>query len=160
VLNEVLAAARGLWSGDPTSYHGNYVNFDEMVCQPHPENVDDIRIWFGGKFTPRLIRRVVELGHGWIPFQGYGESLQEIGTRVGTLRQAMAAAERDPNDLDIAYWMRTRDRPLEAVLEDIPAMTAAGVTVGEFLFAPYVSQVSEVPRFLERFARGLEPYQR
>src|SRR5579864_270151 len=160
VLNETLAAARGLWSGAPTSYHGNHVNFEEMVCQPHPENVDDIRIWFGGKFTPRLIQRVTTLGHGWIPFQGYGESLDEIATKVGSLRRAMSAAHRDPKDLDVAYWMRTRDRPLEQVLEDLPAMAAAGVTVGEFLFAPYVSEVSEAPRFLERLARGLEPYQR
>src|SRR5579859_7391310 len=47
VLNEVLAGSRGLWSGGPTSFHGAYVNFDEMVCEPHPEGVDDIRIWFG-----------------------------------------------------------------------------------------------------------------
>jgi probable F420-dependent oxidoreductase len=159
ILNEVLAASRALWSGTPTSYHGEAVNFDEMVCEPHPENVDDIRIWFGGKFTPRLVRRVVQLGHGWIPFQGYNESLEEIGANVARLREAMRLAGREPQELDVAYWMRTRNRPLEDVLSDIPAMRAAGATVGEFLFAPYTETVDEVPKFLERLARGLEPYQ-
>ena len=156
VLNEVLAGCRALWAGGPASFHGDHVNFDEMVCEPHPEHVDDIRIWFGGKFTPRLIRRVVELGHGWIPFQGYNESLAEIGTKVTRLREALVDAGREPKELDVAYWMRTRGRPLEEALDDLPAMAAAGVTVGEFLFAPYAEELSEVPRFLERLARQLE----
>ncbi len=156
VLNEVLTASRALWSGAPTSFHGEHVDFEDMVCEPHPERVDDIRVWFGGKFTPRLVKRVTQLGHGWIPFQGYNESLQEIGTKVGKLRQALSEGGRDPNGLDVAYWMRTRGRPLEKVLDDLPAMAAAGVTVGEFLFAPYAEDVSDVPRFLERLARELE----
>jgi len=156
VLNDVLAASRALWSGVPTSFHGESVNFDDMVCEPHPAHVDDIRIWFGGKFTPRLVKRVVELGHGWIPFQGYNESLDQIGTKVTKLRQAVSQAGRDPSELDVAYWMRTRGRPLEEVLDDLPAMAAAGVTVGEFLFAPYAEELTEVPRFLERLARELE----
>jgi hypothetical protein len=52
--------------------------------------------------------------------------------------------------------MRTRNRELGEVLEDIPKMAAAGVTVGEFLFAPFVSEPHEVPKFLEKLARGLE----
>ena len=155
VLNEVLTASRALWSGS-ASFHGDSVNFDDMLCEPHPDNVDDIRIWFGGKFTPRLVRRVVELGHGWIPFQGYNESLVEIGAKVAQLREMLQQAGRDPRELDVAYWMRTRNRPLEEVLDDLPAMAQAGVTVGEFLFAPYAETVSEVPRFLERLARELE----
>ena len=42
------------------------------------------------------MRRVTHLGHGWIPFQGYGESLNEIGGKVGILKQAMCDAGRDP----------------------------------------------------------------
>jgi hypothetical protein len=156
VLNELLAGSRALWAGRPASFHGEFVNFDDMVCEPHPEHVDDIRIWFGGKFTPRLVNRVVQLGHGWIPFQGYNESLEEIGTKIGRLQESLRAAGRDPKEMDVAYWMRTRGRPLEEVLDDLPAMAAAGVTVGEFLFAPYAEELSEVPRFLERLARELE----
>jgi hypothetical protein len=157
-LNETLEACRALWGGAPASYISASVSFEGMYCAPRPEHVDDIRIWFGGKFTPRLVRRVVQLGHGWIPFQGYGESLDEIAAKTDRLRQAMRQAGRDPSTLDVAYWMRTRNRPLEEVLEDIPKMSEAGVTVGEFLFAPFVSEPAEVPRFLERLARGLERY--
>jgi probable F420-dependent oxidoreductase len=155
-LNDTLGACRALWSGAPASFRSASVSFEDMYCEPRPEHVDDIRIWFGGKFTPRLVKRVVALGHGWIPFQGYGESLEEIGGKVSVLREALAAAGRDPSMLDVAYWMRTRSRSLEEVLAEVPRMAANGVTVGEFLFAPYVQTPAEVPAFLEKLARGLE----
>ena len=157
-LNDTIAACRALWSGAPAAFSSNSVTFEDMYCEPRPAHVDDIKIWFGGKFTPRLVKRVVELGHGWIPFQGYGESLDEIGAKVAKLREAMRAGGRDPAQLDVAYWMRTRSRSLDEVLADIPRMAANGVTVGEFLFAPYVETPSEVPAFLEKLARALEPY--
>src|SRR6266542_5168770 len=82
-----------------------------MWREPRPASADDIPIWFGGKFTPRLVRRVVDLGDGWIPFQGYGESLGEISEKVQLLKQALRDANRDPHTLDVAYWMRTLRRP-------------------------------------------------
>jgi probable F420-dependent oxidoreductase len=154
-LTESIEAVRTLWSGAPASFHGESVNFEDMYCEPRPDNIQDIRVWFGGKMTPRLVNRVVRLGHGWIPFQGYGESLEEIGTRVERLRSAMRANGRNPADLDVACWMRTRGRSLTEVLEDIPQMEQAGVTVGEFLFAPYVSEPKEVPTFLKHLASEL-----
>jgi probable F420-dependent oxidoreductase len=156
ILNETLEACRALWARAPASFASESVSFTDMYCEPRPEHVDDVKIWFGGKFTPRLVRRVVELGHGWIPFQGYGESLEEIGGKVRVLRAAMRDAGRDPGTLDVAYWMRTRGRTLEQVLEDIPRMAENGVTVGEFLFAPYAESPRGVPSFLEKLARARE----
>jgi alkanesulfonate monooxygenase SsuD/methylene tetrahydromethanopterin reductase-like flavin-dependent oxidoreductase (luciferase family) len=118
----------------------------------------DIPVWFGGKLTPRLVRRVVELGSGWIPFQGYGESLEEIGQRSGRLREALAAAGRDGDALQVACWMRTAGRSLPEVLDDLPAMAASGITVGELLFAPFVDDPADCGRFFEELARRFEPY--
>jgi probable F420-dependent oxidoreductase len=157
-LTETLRACRALWSGAPAAFVSGSVSFEDMYCEPRPAAPDDIKIWFGGKMTPRLVKRVVELGHGWIPFQGYGESLDQIETKTEQLKSALDAAGRDSSTLDVAYWMPTRNRSLEEVLEEIPKMAAAGVTVGEFLFAPFVSEPAGVPRFLEDLARGLEPY--
>jgi probable F420-dependent oxidoreductase len=157
-LEDIVGGCRALWSGAPASFHSASVSFDDMYCEPRPADVDDIPIWFGGKFTPRLVRRVSQLGHGWIPFQGDGESLAEIAGKVRHLREAMRAAGRDPSMLDVAYWMRTFGRPIEEVLDEIPAMAEAGVTVGELLFAPYAKTPAEACRFLEQLRRQLEPY--
>jgi probable F420-dependent oxidoreductase len=157
-LDDTLGACRALWSGASASFASATVSFEDMYCEPRPAQVDDIPIWFGGKFTPRLVRRITRLGHGWIPFQGYGESLAEIAAKGQQLRGALRSAGRDPGTLDIAYWMPTFGRSIEAVLEDIPSMAEAGVTVGELLFAPYVETPAEAPRFLEQLARRLETY--
>lgn len=160
-LTDTIGACRALWGGAPASFRSPTVTFSDLVCEPRPARGDDIPVWFGGKMTPRLIRRVVELGNGWIPFQGYGESLEQIGAQVRRLREAMRAAGRDPASLDVACWTRTVGRPLAEVLEDLPAMAEAGVTVAEFLFSPFVSwpaSPGECGRFFEELARRFEDY--
>lgn len=157
-LEDTLEACRALWRDAPASFDSPTVSFSDMYCEPRPDDPNDIRIWFGGKFTPRLVRRVVQLGHGWIPFQGYNESLDEIGQKIGVLRDAMRDGGRDPGELDVACWMRTTGRSLPEVLADIPRMAAAGVTVGEFLFSPFIETPADAGQFLEALARGLEPY--
>lgn len=157
-LNDTIGACRALWGSSPASFDSPTVRFTDMYCEPRPAQAMDIPVWFGGKMTPRLVRRVVELGNGWIPFQGYGESLDEIGQKVVRLKEALAAAGRDPDGLDVAYWMRTMGRSLPEIMEDIPAMAAAGVTVGQFLFAPFVKDAADCGRFFEELARAFEPY--
>ncbi|MGH2520140.1 MAG: TIGR03619 family F420-dependent LLM class oxidoreductase, partial [Chloroflexota bacterium] len=159
VLNDNLGACRALWGNSPASFHSQYVNFDDMLCEPRPDHAFDIPIWFGGKFTPRLVRRVVELGNGWIPFQAYRETPDELAPKIQQLRDALSAAGRDPAGLDVAYWMRTGGgRSLEEVLEDIPAMAAAGITVGEFLFAPFAPEPETCPAFFKELSKRLEAY--
>lgn len=113
-----------------------------------------IRVWFGGKFTPRLVRRVVTLGNGWIPFQGYEESLEEIGSKVQQLRRALREAGRDPGQLDVACWLPTFGRSIAQAMDDIPKMAEAGVTVAELLFTPLCDTPADVPRVLEAIARA------
>src|SRR5690242_13012532 len=70
VLDDNIGACRALWSDAPASFHSRFVNFDGMFCSPRPVPGERIPVWFGGKFTPRQIRRVVQLGDGWMPFAG------------------------------------------------------------------------------------------
>ena len=52
--------------------------------------------------------------------------------------------------------MRTVNRPIEQVLDDIPAMAEAGITVGELLFSPFIETPAQAGRFLEDLGRRLE----
>jgi alkanesulfonate monooxygenase SsuD/methylene tetrahydromethanopterin reductase-like flavin-dependent oxidoreductase (luciferase family) len=142
--------------GVPFSERGQVLEDTLRACRRMWANPDAVPIWFGGKFTPRLVRRVVTLGQGWIPFQGYNESLTEVGEKAQLLREAMAEAGRDPRELQVAYWMRTFGRSLPDVVDDIPAMAEAGVTVGELLFTSYMQEPKDAPRVLEEIARCLD----
>ena len=101
ILDENIAACRALWSSAPASFHGKHVDFEGMFCSPRPAPGDRIPVWFGGKFTPRQIRRVVELGDGWMPFGGLRMSLDDKAAAIARLRSAFEAARRDPGTLDV-----------------------------------------------------------
>jgi probable F420-dependent oxidoreductase len=129
VLDDTIGACRALWSGTPASFHSPTVNFDGMFCSPRPAPGERIRVWFGGKFTPRQIRRVARLGDGWMPYGGLNMTIQQKADAVATLRQAFTDAGRDPATLDICDGLRSVDGSLERSLAEIPAMAEAGINV-------------------------------
>src|SRR3977135_4717454 len=88
-----------------------------MFCSPRPAPGERIRVWFGGKFTPRQVRRVVSLGDGWMPYGGLRMTLQQKADAIATLREAFVAAGRDPATLDICDGLREVDGSVARSLE-------------------------------------------
>ena len=86
VLDDNIGACRALWAGAPASFHSPTVNFDGMFCSPRPAPGEHIPVWFGGKFTPRQIRRIVNLGDGWMPYGGLRMTLPQKADAIATLR--------------------------------------------------------------------------
>src|SRR5207245_10632866 len=96
VLDDNIGACRALWAGAPASFHSPTVNFEGMFCSPRPAPGEHIRVWFGGKFTPRQIRRVVRLGDGWMPYGGLNMTVAEKADEVAWLRGDFHHARRGP----------------------------------------------------------------
>src|SRR5204862_6338083 len=67
-LDDLIGACRALWSSTPASFSSRSISFEDLICVPRPDRADDIPIWYGSTFTPRLVRRVAESGGGWMPF--------------------------------------------------------------------------------------------
>ena len=62
---------RVLWSSMPAgSFDSPSVSFEDMICVPQPGDADAIPVSYGSTLTPRLVRRVVATGRGWMPFIG------------------------------------------------------------------------------------------
>src|SRR5262249_35909304 len=101
VLDDTIGACRALWAEAPASFHSKYANFAGMFCSPRPAAGERIPVWFGGKFTPRQIRRVASLGDGWMPYGGLRMTLAQKAVAIGTLRERFAAAGRDPATLEV-----------------------------------------------------------
>jgi len=64
ITDEYLRAMRELWTAERPSFQGSYVSFDDVSFLPRPAK--PIPIIVGGS-GPRPLRRVAELGDGWIP---------------------------------------------------------------------------------------------
>ena len=102
ITDEYLRAMRELWTAEHPAFSGPRVAFGDIAFAPRGAQSPHLPLWIGGS-GPRPIRRVVELGDGWAPMAG---SIAEIGEQVDRLRQALAAAGRDPARLDVVHSLR------------------------------------------------------
>jgi probable F420-dependent oxidoreductase len=158
ILTDTIGACRALWRDAPASFHSANVNFDGMFCQPRPAPGEHIPVWFGGKFTPRQIRRVVELGDGWMPYGGLRMTLQQKADAIATLRASFVEAGRDPATLDICDGLREVDGSVARSLELIPAMAEVGINVFRVHLRRFARSPDDVLPVLEEVVRRFEEY--
>jgi probable F420-dependent oxidoreductase len=99
LLTDHVAACRMLWRYAPASFESASVSFDRVWSEPRPSTAGGPPILFSGTLTPRNIRRIVDLGDGWIPIMG--TTLDGLAEGVATLRAEYAAAGREPAELRV-----------------------------------------------------------
>jgi len=130
LLTDHIAACRVLWRDSPASFESATVSFDGIWCEPRPATPGGPPVLFSGTLTPRNVRRIVELGDGWIPIMG--ATLDDITSGVQQLRAALSAAGRDPESLQVRAPLpieRDGKRPdLAATVAGAGALEQAGVT--------------------------------
>jgi probable F420-dependent oxidoreductase len=158
VLDDQLQACRVLWSQAPASFHSPTVNFDNLYCSPRPGPNERIPILFGGQFAPRLIRRVVTLGDGWLLFGGLGLTLGQKADAIAQLKAAFQEAGRDPSTLDLCDEVSPIDGSLARSVEQIPALAGAGITTIRVHLRRFARTPDEVLPALEEAVRRFEAY--
>src|SRR5438270_7211678 len=110
--DEYVAAMRTLWTQERASFHGRFVNFDEVFCRPLP--AAPIPIIVGGD-TKAAARRAGRLGDGYFPARDAPPELFE------EMRKAAVEAGRDPSAIEV-----TVSAPHDAT--EIAALAKRGVT--------------------------------
>jgi probable F420-dependent oxidoreductase len=131
MLTDSIGACRALWRDDPASWSSPTVRFTDIWCDPKPVQPGGVPILFSGTLTPRNLRRIVELGDGWIPIMG--ERRDGIAAGIQTLRSRFEDAGRDPDDLRVRAGARIGKgddgRPeIGATIERSRDLNEAGVT--------------------------------
>jgi probable F420-dependent oxidoreductase len=158
ILDDQLAACRVLWTQAPASFHSATVNFDGMHCSPRPGPNERIPILFGGHFTPKLIRRVVTLGDGWLLYGGLGMNLEQKAAAIATLKESFAEAGRDLRTLEVCDEVPPLEGSVARSVEAIPALAGIGVTTVRMHLRRFSTNPDEVLLALEEVARRFEPY--
>ncbi|MCL9795737.1 TIGR03619 family F420-dependent LLM class oxidoreductase, partial [Frankia sp. AgKG'84/4] len=93
ILDDTITACQALWApGGPAAVDLPTVAFEKIWCDPKPVSPGGPPILFAGPMTRRNLRRITELGAGWIPIMG--ESTAGVAAGVARLREAWAAAGR------------------------------------------------------------------
>ncbi len=62
--DEYLRAMRELWTNPDPQFDGEFCQFSDIKCEPKPVQ-NPLPVWIGGH-SARAMRRVVELGDGWV----------------------------------------------------------------------------------------------
>ena len=101
VARERLLAMQALWADDEASFAGEHVRFSPSWSWPKPVQRGSggrprVPVLHGGAAGPILFEQVAEYGDGWIPIGGSG-----LTDAIPRLREAVAGAGRDPDDLEI-----------------------------------------------------------
>jgi probable F420-dependent oxidoreductase len=151
LLDDTIAACRELWTQLPASYSSPSITFDGIFCSPQPAQ-SRLPVWFAGTLNDRNLRRIVELGDGWIPIMG--ASLDDIRAGVERLRANMTRpfdvqaplrlVRRDEGDVDMAETM-----------QQVPELVGAGVTNVYVHLATIAPSAKEAPAALERLVTAL-----
>jgi probable F420-dependent oxidoreductase len=148
ILRERVEACKVLWADDEATYHGEFVNFDRIVCRPAPLQEPHPPILVGGN-GPRVHERVLAFGDGWFPNRIPPDD--QMIARVEELQRRGDDAGRGP--IPVTIQIPPRD---PAVLE---RYEGAGVTRAvHMLRAHDAADVVSAARKLDEWAERIRSY--
>ncbi|HKI41236.1 MAG: LLM class F420-dependent oxidoreductase [Mycobacterium sp.] len=98
--DEQLAVLRTLWADRPqgASYHGEFFDFDDVMCYPKPVARERLPIHIGGH-SRAAARRAGRFGDGLQPLGVTGPQLESL---ITLMRAEAATAGRDPEALEVS----------------------------------------------------------
>jgi probable F420-dependent oxidoreductase len=135
-LEEIIRAARELWSPGLSSYDGEWIHFKDVLTEPAPYTPGGPPVWWAGDASKKVTaRRVVTLGGGWLAREAAPE--EGIAASAAGIRAACAEYGRDPATVGMrvsltatADWNAAQsfDDLVEASVARVRRLTPLGVT--------------------------------
>jgi probable F420-dependent oxidoreductase len=115
-FREEVELIKALWTQPSVTYHGRFYQLDNATMAPKPMQTPHPPIWMGVGH-PDAVRRTASIADGWMG--SGGSSIAEFGRSVPILREALAAAGRDPGSFPISkrIFMAVDERPQVARAE-------------------------------------------
>jgi probable F420-dependent oxidoreductase len=147
---EYIEAMRRLWGDSLSSYHGEFVDFENVRAYPKPVRGARLPVFFGGESAPAL-RRVADYGNGWI---GFNLTPEEAATKIRRIEELLSANGRRRSDVELA--VSNSGKPI--TIDDLKRYRDAGVDefVVTAMRSPHTPE--EAQTVLDKAAREwLEP---
>jgi alkanesulfonate monooxygenase SsuD/methylene tetrahydromethanopterin reductase-like flavin-dependent oxidoreductase (luciferase family) len=92
-MDEMIRLLRTFWSDAQVDFKGRHYQITAIGMEPKPPQGSRLPIWIGGR-SDRALRRVGELGDGWLGNQIADAASARIV--IDTIRRHAEAAGRDP----------------------------------------------------------------
>jgi probable F420-dependent oxidoreductase len=107
ICRERVEAMKAIWTHDEAEYHGEFVNFDPMLCFPKPVQKPYPPLLLGAQ-APRSLQRIVDQYDGWYPPGMPIERFEELHAELMRLAEIKG---RDPKSIAITVG---RTHPITA----------------------------------------------
>lgn len=149
-MEDQVRACRAIWEQDPpVTFHSDTVSFDELWCEPRPVQAR-LPIWFSGPAGAATVRRVAELGDGWLPL---AIPLDEVTATVEQMRVSLREVGRDPAKLQVRQNLAvTTDDggrvDLDATVAPVPDLAARGITTVSVALGRFLRARADIEPFL------------
>ncbi|MBV8407677.1 MAG: LLM class F420-dependent oxidoreductase [Alphaproteobacteria bacterium] len=105
LVRERIEAMKEIWTKSKAEYHGDMVDFPEMMTWPKPVQKPHPPILVGGGF-PQAARRAIRYGDGWCPVGRTGSGLLDV---LEKYRQMAREAGRDPQSVPVTLFNPAED---------------------------------------------------
>jgi probable F420-dependent oxidoreductase len=130
LLDETLAICQLLWTETSACHDSERLSFRDIHMMPKPRQRAGVPIWVSGTVNPRVVRRIIRFGAGWIP---WGAAAEDLAQGVRDMRSAVSQLGRDPSDLQIVGAVRVvrddrRQIDIARTLEPVSMLIGLGVT--------------------------------
>lgn len=136
---EHVAAMRELWSKPAASFHGKYVNFDNIVCNPKPMRQSGPPILIGS-LDKNALKWVARWGDGYNPVCfATAKAVSFMRRKMAELREECSKVGRDCREMDVTLMIslpddRSRTREMLAELGELGVGRVVEVSASEPLF--------------------------
>jgi probable F420-dependent oxidoreductase len=141
LLRERMLAMKEIWTKSEAEFHGEFVSFDKIWCDPKPVQQPHPPIIIGGD-GPTTFDRVAEYGDGWMPILRPGRNPV---ARIPELHERLKEAGRTPDSAPVSIFFAPPDR------QKLDALEEAGVSRAIFGL-PSATREVVLPR-LDAFAK-------
>ncbi|MCW2529727.1 MAG: hypothetical protein JWM76_4587, partial [Pseudonocardiales bacterium] len=138
-FDSAISAMQVAWTGEVVDHDDKYYPAHGHVMLPAPKQAGGPPIWFGGN-SKAAMRRVVEVGAGWMPIEQSEEmakitktpalNVSELADMVGAIRERRTALGRSP-DVSVQYAPRGQrdiDGHADAIAQGLPDYAKTGAT--------------------------------
>lgn len=149
ILNEQLQVLAAAWNGSPTSFDGEFFQFDDAWVEPGPFRKGGPPLWFGGTaINENMLKRLATYGSGYMGLRPARDS------DLARIAQAMQEAGRDISELEFVGGVAGRfvspdsTADLNSALEGLVPQLAAGLKTFVIKPSQFLDNVSQLPAFL------------
>jgi probable F420-dependent oxidoreductase len=123
-LKETVAATRALFRDKEPEFHGEFINFDPVWCEPKPIQPGGPKILLG-TMGPVGIRHAAEWADGWMPVD---VAMRDVAEGLEDFRRQVREFGRNPDDVEITMVSMLNVTP--DILKRYRDLGIARVTIG------------------------------